>query len=70
MDTSTIRLETERLILRPPTPEDFEGWAAFASDADVMRHLGGVLPRSTAWRGFIAMAGAWRAGRQGQNAIN
>ena len=25
-----------------------------------MRHLGGVQPRSTAWRGFIAMAGAWQ----------
>jgi RimJ/RimL family protein N-acetyltransferase len=24
-----------------------------------MRHLGGVQPRSVAWRGFLQMAGAW-----------
>lgn len=60
MDLADIRIETERLILRPPVAGDFEGWAEFAADPEVMRFLGGVLPRSTAWRGFIAMAGAWQ----------
>ncbi|HMM65655.1 MAG TPA: GNAT family N-acetyltransferase [Dokdonella sp.] len=60
MDLSNIRIETERLVLRPTAAGDFEAWAAFAADPEVMRHLGGVLPRSTAWRGFIAMAGAWQ----------
>jgi RimJ/RimL family protein N-acetyltransferase len=53
------RLETERLILRPTRVEDFEAWAAFAADPESMRFLGGPQPRAVAWRGFIAMAGAW-----------
>lgn len=52
-------LETARLILRPPTPEDFEGWAAFAADAEVNRHLGGPQPREVAWRTMCTMTGAW-----------
>lgn len=52
-------LETERLILRPPAPEDFEGWAAFSADEETMRHLGGVQPRPVAWRFMAAMTGAW-----------
>lgn len=52
-------LETARLLLRPPRPEDFEPWAAFAADAEAMRFLGGAQPRSVAWRGFMATAGAW-----------
>jgi RimJ/RimL family protein N-acetyltransferase len=52
-------LETARLILRPLAPEDFEPWAAMAADPEVTRHLGGVQPRSVAWRGFMTMAGAW-----------
>ena len=43
-------LETERLILRPPAPEDFEAWAEFAADEETMRHLGGPQARSMAWR--------------------
>ncbi|MGA9341189.1 MAG: GNAT family N-acetyltransferase [Rhodanobacteraceae bacterium] len=53
------RIETERLILRTPQPEDFDSWAAFATDEEAMRHLGGVQSRPVAWRGFVAMAGAW-----------
>jgi RimJ/RimL family protein N-acetyltransferase len=52
-------LETPRLILRPPQPEDFEPWAAFAADETTMRHLGGAQARSQAWRGFMTVAGAW-----------
>jgi len=50
---------TERLLLRPPIAGDFEGWARFAADPEVMRFLGGVQPRAVAWRGFLAMVGAW-----------
>ena len=53
-------LVTERLILRPPAPEDFDGWAAFSADAETMRFLGGVQSRAVAWRGFCTMAGAWQ----------
>lgn len=52
-------LETERLILRAPAPEDYEPWAAFAADEDVMRYLGGVQTRSVAWRGICQVTGAW-----------
>jgi RimJ/RimL family protein N-acetyltransferase len=52
-------LMTERLILRPPSADDFEGWAAFHADAETMRFLGGVQPRAEAWRHLCAMAGAW-----------
>ncbi|MGB0134656.1 GNAT family N-acetyltransferase [Dokdonella sp.] len=60
MDTSSIRIETERLILRPPAPEDFESWAAFAADPEAMHHLGGVQVRSSAWRSFVGIAGSWQ----------
>ena len=52
-------IETERLILRPPLVEDFEPWAACMADEATMVFLGGAQPRSTAWRGFCTMAGAW-----------
>ncbi|MDC8011949.1 GNAT family N-acetyltransferase [Tahibacter soli] len=52
-------IETPRLILRPPVLADFDGFAAFQADAETMRFLGGVQPRSLAWRGFMTMAGAW-----------
>lgn len=59
MDLSHFQIETDRLLLRPTAPEDFEGWAAFMADEESTRHLGGVQPRAVAWRGFVAMAGSW-----------
>jgi len=56
---SDIHIETDRLILRPPRIEDFEGWATLMADAENARHIGGPQPRAVAWRGFLAMAGAW-----------
>jgi RimJ/RimL family protein N-acetyltransferase len=52
-------LETQRLILRAPSAEDFEAWAAFAADPETMRHLGGPQSRSVAWRGICSVNGAW-----------
>jgi len=60
MSIFDVRLETERLILRPTAPEDFEGWAAFMGDAQAAHHIGGQQPRAVAWRGFLSMAGAWQ----------
>lgn len=54
-----IRIETPRLVLRPPRAEDFDAWAAFISDEDVARHIGGVQPRAVAWRSMMAMIGSW-----------
>ena len=59
MSTDSLRIETPRLILRPPRLEDFEAYAAFAADAEAARFIGGVQPRNTAWRSFMAQAGAW-----------
>jgi len=52
-------LETERLILRPPTADDLEPWVAFAADTEVGRFLGGPQSRAMAWRGICQMAGSW-----------
>jgi RimJ/RimL family protein N-acetyltransferase len=52
-------LQTSRLILRPPVREDFEAFAAFMADERTARYVGGVLPRSLAWRQFAAVAGSW-----------
>lgn len=52
-------LFTQRLMLRAPNAGDFEDWAAFHADEVTMRFLGGVQPRSVAWRGLCGMAGAW-----------
>jgi RimJ/RimL family protein N-acetyltransferase len=52
-------IETARLILRPPEIEDFDDFAAFCADPEVMHFLGGVQARSVAWRGFSGVAGSW-----------
>jgi RimJ/RimL family protein N-acetyltransferase len=59
MNRPVAHLETERLILRPTAPEDFEGWAQLMADEQTARFIGGVQPRPVAWRGFLTMAGAW-----------
>jgi RimJ/RimL family protein N-acetyltransferase len=58
-DVASIRLETARLVMRPPRLEDFEAWARLGADADNMRHLGGVQARSVAWRHFAFAVGSW-----------
>jgi RimJ/RimL family protein N-acetyltransferase len=54
------QLHTERLILRPTAAEDFEPWAALMADPEAARYVGGVQGRHQAWRGFLAMVGAWQ----------
>ena len=62
-------LETARLTLRPTAPADFEPWAELAGDELVMKFLGGPLPRSVAWRNFLAAAGAWAMQGFGQFSV-
>lgn len=52
-------IETERLILRPPVAEDFDGFCAFHADADAMKFLGGVNSPPIVWRVMRMIAGAW-----------
>ncbi|MEQ4575371.1 GNAT family N-acetyltransferase [[Pseudomonas] boreopolis] len=59
MAMEDIRIETERLVLRPPAAEDFEALARFASDEETMRHIGGVQAPSVAWRSLAALVGSW-----------
>jgi RimJ/RimL family protein N-acetyltransferase len=54
-----LRIETDRLLLRPPRREDFDAWAAFMADEEAARRIGGPLSRPMAWRGLVAMAGSW-----------
>ena len=56
---SVAELETARLILRPPAMGDFDDFAAFCADAEVMHFLGGPQARSVAWCGFSGVVGAW-----------
>ena len=58
-DLDTLRIETPRLILRPPRLEDFDAWAEFLADDVATKFLGGTQLRSTAWRTFMCMCGCW-----------
>lgn len=59
MPIQDIRIETERLILRPPVWEDFDAYAANMADPEASRFIGGQQLREVAWRGFLSLAGAW-----------
>jgi RimJ/RimL family protein N-acetyltransferase len=55
------RLETERLVLRALTAEDFEPLAAFMADPEVARYLTGEpLSRADAWRSLAVALGHWQ----------
>jgi RimJ/RimL family protein N-acetyltransferase len=60
VDFDGLRIDTPRLLLRPPVADDFEPWAAFMADEEAARHLGGAQPRALAWRTFLTMVGAWQ----------
>jgi RimJ/RimL family protein N-acetyltransferase len=52
-------LETPRLFLRPPSPDDLDAWATMLADPVTARFLGGAKQRSEAWRILTLMTGAW-----------
>ncbi len=57
---SEIILETERLILRMFREEDFDEYASFCADPEVMRYLGGkTFNRMEAWRHMAFIVGHW-----------
>ncbi|RAK57449.1 GNAT family N-acetyltransferase [Phenylobacterium deserti] len=59
MPTPAPVLETDRLILRAPQAEDLDAFADFAADPEATRFVGGVQPRSLAWRQMCTLVGAW-----------
>lgn len=57
---STPVLFTERLLLRPPLPEDLDGFAEFYADPQTMRFIGGCpVSRAEAYRSMCTYAGAF-----------
>jgi RimJ/RimL family protein N-acetyltransferase len=58
-DLRNLKLETPRLLLRPPRMEDFDAWALFLEDEEATRYIGGTQVRATAWRTFMGMCGCW-----------
>ncbi len=52
-------IETERLVLRPPTMADFPRWAQFQADAETTRFIGGPKTPPETWRILMTVAGAW-----------
>ena len=54
-------LETERLILRPHHPEDFDDCAAMWANPDVVRYIGGKpFTREEVWSRLLRYAGHWQ----------
>ncbi len=58
-DLASLKIETPRLLLRPPRMEDFDAWASFLEDEVATRYIGGKQVRATAWRTFMGMCGCW-----------
>ncbi len=54
-------VETTRLILRGPKPEDFAAYAAMWADPETTRHIGNGTPKSIeeSWTSFLRHAGHW-----------
>jgi RimJ/RimL family protein N-acetyltransferase len=52
-------LATPRLILRPPSQDDFPAFADMMADGDHVRFIGGHQGRAIAWRTWATLAGSW-----------
>jgi len=53
-------LTTDRLILRPYRPDDFEAYARIWAEPEVTRFIGGrPLTREAAWVRFLRQIGLW-----------
>ncbi|GAB4522292.1 MAG: GNAT family N-acetyltransferase [Amphiplicatus sp.] len=68
----TVRLETNRLMLRPLAPEDADAYCAMMADPDFARFLtpdGAPQDRAAAWRGFATLIGHWTIRGYGMFAV-
>ena len=56
-----VRLETERLLLRPFEQGDLDAFAQLCADPEVMRFIGSgrTMDREEAWRAMALYAGHW-----------
>lgn len=70
-----VELETERLVLRGLQEGDFEPYAKFSADPEVMRYLGvgplmgKPMNRIDAWRSLAMMLGHWQLRGYGMWAV-
>jgi RimJ/RimL family protein N-acetyltransferase len=65
-----VRLETERLLLRPLSLDDLDALAPFYADPEVMRYMGGkTLTREETAAGIARMVGWFEADGFGQLAV-
>ena len=58
MTASDPRIETERLILRPPVAADLEAYSTFIM-SERAQYVGRETTRFSAWKCFSAEAGHW-----------
>lgn len=56
-----LRLDTDRLVLRPPRADDLDAWTEMMLDEQAVRFIGGVAPRPVCWRQLMTMIGSWHA---------
>jgi RimJ/RimL family protein N-acetyltransferase len=56
-----LRIDTPRLILRPPRADDLEALSGMMADEPTTRFIGGVMPRAMCWRQLMTMIGSWHA---------
>jgi RimJ/RimL family protein N-acetyltransferase len=56
-----LRLDTPRLVLRPPRLDDLDALSEMMADEPTARFIGGVAPRSMCWRQLMTMIGSWHA---------
>ncbi|MEM1045503.1 MAG: GNAT family N-acetyltransferase [Pseudomonadota bacterium] len=59
MTVTIPRIETERLVLRAPGPEDFPAYRDFFADGDASHFYGGPLRPDRAWRRLAQDVGHW-----------
>jgi RimJ/RimL family protein N-acetyltransferase len=58
--TEIPTLTTPRLVLRAWQQSDLDGYAAWLSDEETVRYIGGkTMDRADAWRSMATMAGSW-----------
>ena len=56
------RIETERLLLRPHTIEDFDALRTMIRDPEVMRHITSTVPSDEdIWNRLLRYIGHWSA---------
>jgi ribosomal-protein-alanine N-acetyltransferase len=63
-------LETERLLLRAPSKDDFPTYKAFFADSDASTFYGGPLEAHQAWRVLASDLGHWQLRGYGRWAID